>query len=141
MAATTGQTDLKAVKEFLGLDLPDMKAEWARGGLSSKDREQIAGGSGASSPTYADRGPGAGPGFAVEEAGVQVLGVLRDLRPVAREMLCRSAVDVSGASSPARRFFVVRARGGIESPCARSWLSRSGLSPAWPDSNRRRADR
>ena len=109
MAATTGQTDLKAVKEFFGMDLPDMKDEWPKGGLTSKDREQIAGGSGDSSLTYADRGPGAGPGFAVEETGAQILGVLRDLRPVARENCAR----------PPWR---------IESPYARSWLSRSGFS-------------
>ena len=54
MAATTGQTDLKAIKEFFGLDLPDMKAEWAKGGLTSKDREQIAGGIHDGSLTYPD---------------------------------------------------------------------------------------
>ena len=58
MAATTGQTDVKAVKEFFGMDLPDLKDEWPKGGLTSKDREQIAGGSGDSSLIYADRGPG-----------------------------------------------------------------------------------
>ncbi len=55
MAATSAQTDLKAVKEFFGMELPEMKAEWAKGGLTSKDREQIAGGIRDGSLTYPDR--------------------------------------------------------------------------------------
>ena len=54
MAPTPAQSDLKAVREFFGMDLPEMKAEWAKGGLTSKDREQVAGGIRDGSLTYPD---------------------------------------------------------------------------------------
>jgi hypothetical protein len=52
---TTAQTDLKAVKEFFGMGLAEMKGEWAKGGLTSQDREEIAGGIRDGSLTYPDR--------------------------------------------------------------------------------------
>jgi hypothetical protein len=54
MAPTPAHSGLKAVKEFFGMDLPEMKAEWAKGGLSARDREEIAGGISDGSLTYPD---------------------------------------------------------------------------------------
>ena len=61
MAGTTQrQTDLKAVKEYFNtperpMTLPDMKAEWVKGGLTDQDRAEIAEGIGDGSLTYPDR--------------------------------------------------------------------------------------
>lgn len=56
MAGTTpAQQDLMAVKNYFGMELADLKTEWAKGGLTKEAKAEIAGGIRDGSLTYPAR--------------------------------------------------------------------------------------
>jgi hypothetical protein len=44
--------NVKEIKDFFGMTLPEMKKEWINGGLTDADKEQLAKGIGDGSFTY-----------------------------------------------------------------------------------------
>jgi hypothetical protein len=65
MATSAKPAGVKEIREYFGapgvtgnqrdMTLPDMKNEWVKGGLTTEDRAEIAGGIGDGTLTYPDR--------------------------------------------------------------------------------------